>query len=335
MALGSIPTRARIRWVRLRIVLQRLPGRGQHVAAQGERGTRWPRHKPDGRSAGRCHGRVALVHQLGGERRRARELRLQREQLVHLARVGLLGELSAGLVHELNQPLAAILTNARAGRRQLQGRPAARAAPDARLGAGLVDILDDIVEASQRAISVIQRMRELFLRRDTRHQMLDLNAVARDAAALSRSSLAEHGVKLALALDPHALPLRGDAVQLQQVLLNLILNACDAMAGTPPGARRIAVATAAGEDAGPDAQASVTVSDKGSGIAPGLLERIFDSFFTTKPQGLGVGLAVSREIVAAHGGHIEAVNRAEGGAMFRITLPMLPMLPQAGERHNE
>jgi C4-dicarboxylate-specific signal transduction histidine kinase len=312
MALGSMPTRARIRWVRLRIPLHTLPDRGGRAAAQGGRGT----HGPHRKVARGPLGQLAILQDLGGERRRERELRVQREQLTHLARVCLLGELSAALVHELNQPLAAILANAQAGRR-LDG-PAAAVH-------GLDEILDDIVTASQRAIGIIQRMRALFLRRDTQRQPLDLNTVARDAVALAQSSLAEHGVRLALALDPRAVLLRGDPVQLQQVLLNLILNACDAMDATPPGARRLAVSTVGGTGA----QACVTVADNGAGIAPGLLERIFDSFFTTKPKGLGVGLSVSREIVAAHGGRIEAANRPEGGAVFRITLPM------AGETHHE
>jgi C4-dicarboxylate-specific signal transduction histidine kinase len=311
MALGSIPAKARIRWVRLRIS-QPLPRRCIRVAAPG-----WPRHRPDGKPAGRRHGRLAAVQELASERRLERELRVQREQLIYLARVGLLGELSAALVHELNQPLAAILANAQAGRRSLKGLPRAQGS--------LEDILADIVEASQRAISVIQRMRALFLRRETQHQALDLNAVAREAVALTRSSLAEHGVRLALALDPHAVPLRGDPIQLQQVLLNLILNACDAMDANRPGMRRLAVATAGG----PGADASLTVADNGSGIASGLLERIFDAFFTTKPHGLGVGLSVSREIVAAHGGRIEAANRPGGGAVFRMTLPM------GGEKQHE
>jgi C4-dicarboxylate-specific signal transduction histidine kinase len=250
------------------------------------------------------------------ERRRERELRMQREQLIHLARVGLLGELSAALVHELKQPLAAILANAQAGRRCLDTQAGSGPQPPGAIPLG--DILGDIVGASQRAIGIIRRMRALFLRRDTRRELVDLNAVAREAVALARSSLAEHGVRLALALDPDMEPLRGDPVQLQQVLLNLILNACDAMDANPPGARRLAIATAAG----PGPQACLTVTDNGAGIASGLLERIFDSFFTTKPQGLGVGLSVSREIVAAHGGRIEAANRAGGGAVFRMTLPM-------------
>lgn len=291
----------------------------------GWRNAGWSRRKPEGKSAGRRHARPATVQELmaertserTSERRRERELREQREQLIHLARVGLLGELSAALVHELNQPLAAVLANAQAGRRQLAG-------PAASLRA-LGEILDDIVESSQWAVSVIQRMRALFLRRDTQRQPVDLNAVVRDAVALARSSLAEHGVRLALALEPRGIPLCGDPVQLQQVLLNLILNGCDAMNANPPGMRRLAVATSGR----PGEQATLTVTDNGAGIASGLLERIFDSFFTTKPQGLGVGLSVSREIVAAHGGRIEAANRAGGGALFRITLPM------AWETHDE
>jgi len=288
MALGSIPTRARMRRVRLRGPRHPLPGRVGHRACPH-----------------------------GARPRRGRALRIEREQAIHLARICLLGELSAAIVHELNQPLAAILANARAGRRRLATRPGLRAMLD--------DILDDIVQASQRAISIIQRMRALFLRRGTLRQPVDLNAVARDAVALARACLAEHGVRLALALDPRAVPLRGDAVQLQQLLLNLIVNACDALDANPPGARRIDIATAGGT--GP--RACLTITDNGPGIAGARPQRIFDSFFTTKPQGLGVGLAVAREIVAAHGGRIEAANRAGGGAVFRVTLPL------AGDRHDE
>jgi C4-dicarboxylate-specific signal transduction histidine kinase len=311
MVLGSIQARARNRWVRLRIS-HPPPGRCGRAAAQG-----WSRHKLNGKSGGRRHGRLALVNDATPERRRERELRVQREQLIHLARVGLLGELSAALVHELNQPLAAIRANAQAGRRRFKGPAAQHAA--------LGEILDDIVETSQRAVSVIQRMRALFQRRETQRLPVDLNTVAVDAVALARSSLAKRGVRLALALDRHPAPLRGDPVQLQQVLLNLIFNACDAMDATPPGARRLAIATLVG----PGPEVCLAVTDSGAGIAPGLLERIFDSFFTTKPQGLGVGLSVSREIVAAHGGRIEAANRPGGGAVFRITLPM------GGEKQHE
>ena len=158
MALGSIPTRARMRWVRLRGPRYPLPGRVRHP--------------------GHPHGTGA---------RRGRARRGQREQAVHLARLCLLGELSAALVHELNQPLAAILANARAGRRRLDAQPDVHAVLD--------DILDDIVEASQRAIGIIQRMRALFLRRGTLRQPVDLNAVARGAVALARACLAEHGVR--------------------------------------------------------------------------------------------------------------------------------------------
>lgn len=311
MTLVSIPPRARTRWMGSRIALFSPTGACVR-AAPGWRSARWTRHRRDGRFAVRLPG----GRDAGAEQRREREFHVRREQLLHLARIGLLGELSAALVHELNQPLAAILANAQAGRRLLDGQAGAPAA--------LGEILGDIVAVSQRSIGIVQRMRALFLRRETPRQPLDLNALAREAAALARSSLAEHGVRLALALDPGLPPLRGDPVQLQQVLLNLILNACDAMDANPPGARRLVLATLAG----PGAQASLTVTDNGCGIASGLLERIFDSFFTTKPKGLGVGLAVSREIVAAHGGRIEAFNRAGGGAIFRVTLPL------AGEAHH-
>src|SRR5438874_12937832 len=147
MALGSTPPRVRIRWVRVGMLVHPLRGRSKRAVAQVWRGARWPRHKLDGRSI----ARLALVQDSVSERRRERELQVQREQLIHLARVGLLGELSAALVHELNQPLAAILANAQAGRRRRGGPATTQAA--------LAEIFDDIVEASQRAISIIQRMR--------------------------------------------------------------------------------------------------------------------------------------------------------------------------------
>jgi PAS domain S-box-containing protein len=244
------------------------------------------------------------------QRRRVREARLQREQLTHLSRVVVLGELCGGIAHELNQPLAAILANAQAGRRWLARVPGVAPA--------LAEILDDIIGADQRAAAIIRHLRALFLQGQTTLLPLDLNEVVREALLLARGSLAAHRVQVETALDPDAGAVRGDRVQLQQVLLNLLVNACDAMSAIAPAQRCLRVASGVGDPA----QAWLEVSDCGPGIPAGTPGQVFDFFYTTKPHGLGFGLAVSRAIIEAHGGRIEAANRAAGGARFRITLPV-------------
>jgi PAS domain S-box-containing protein len=236
--------------------------------------------------------------------------RHQTQQLIYLSRVVVLGELCGAIAHELNQPLAAILSNAQAGRRWLARQPDAPPA--------LPGILDDIVAADHRAAAVIRRLRALYLHGETTLRPLDIAAVVRDALELAAGSLAEHGIVVTAAFDEPLGMVRGDRVQLEQVLLNLVVNACDAMHATPAAARRIDIACRAVAGAG----VRLTVADSGPGIPGGLLEKVFDSFFTTKPHGLGFGLSVSRAIIVAHGGRIEAANHAGGGAVFRITLPV-------------
>jgi PAS domain S-box-containing protein len=258
--------------------------------------------------AGGCF--LTILRDATAQRQRELEVRAQREQLTYLSRVVVLGELSGAIAHELNQPLAAILANAQAARRWLARQPQAAAM--------LGDILDDIVAADQRAASVIRRLRTLFLQGEATLRPLDLNEVAREALVLAGSNLAGHQVELAAQLAPGLPLVHGDRVQLQQVLLNLLVNACDAMRVAAPGSRRLEIGSAAA----PPSSVQLTVSDSGPGIAPELLEKVFDSFFTTKPHGLGLGLSVSRAIIVAHGGRIEAANNATGGAVFRITLPV-------------
>jgi PAS domain S-box-containing protein len=261
-----------------------------------------------GKVAGGCF--LTILRDATAQRQRELEVRTQREQLTYLSRVVVLGELCGAIAHELNQPLAAILANAQAGRRWLARQPQAAAM--------LGDILDDIVAADQRAASVIRRLRTLFMQGESTLRPLDLNEVARAALVLAASSLAEHQVQVEAALAPGLPVVRGDPVQLQQVLLNLIVNGCDAMRVAMPGPRRLAIGSAAAPPWG----VQLTVSDSGPGIGPDALEKVFDSFFTTKVHGLGFGLSVSRAIIVAHGGRIEAANNATGGAVFRITLPV-------------
>jgi PAS domain S-box-containing protein len=252
---------------------------------------------------------LTIVRDETEQRRREGEARRQRDQLAYLSRVVVLGELCGAIAHELNQPLAAILANAQAAQRWLARLPAAPSV--------LGEIVTDIVEADRRAAAVIRRLRALFIHGETVRAPLDLNEVAREALVLAASSLAEQSVAVDTAFAPGLCPVSGDRVQLEQVLLNLVVNAGDAMRAVAPDARRLEVATCAADGA-----IRMTVADSGPGIPAALLEQVFDSFFTTKPHGLGFGLSVSRAIIVAHGGRIEAANRPGGGAVFKITLPV-------------
>ena len=231
-----------------------------------------------------------------------------REELVHLSRVAMLGELSGSLAHELNQPLAAILSNAQAAQRFL--------AQDAVNLAELKEILGDIVEDDKRAGEVIRRLRTLLKKEEAQFDALDVNELAQEVLKLMRSDLLNRGVAVSTNLAPELPPVRGDRIQLQQVLLNLLINACDAMDHGARADRQIVVRSAPAGSV-----VEVSVADRGRGIPPGEMERVFEPFVTTKSQGLGLGLAVCRTIVAAHGGRIWASNNAGGGATIHFTLP--------------
>jgi C4-dicarboxylate-specific signal transduction histidine kinase len=237
------------------------------------------------------------------------EVQERRAELTHLSRVAMLGELSGSLAHELNQPLTAILSNAQAAQRFL-ARPQINRAE-------LEEILSDIVDADQHAGEVIRSLRLLLKKGEVQRQQLDANEVVQEVLNLVRSDLLNHQVAAETELAPDLPSVRGDRVQLQQVLLNLVMNACDAMAGSDGAGRRLCVRTNWIEDEG----VRVSVRDHGRGIPTELLERVFEPFFTTKPQGLGLGLAVCRSILLAHDGELSAENHPSGGAVFHFTLP--------------
>jgi len=239
-----------------------------------------------------------------------REAHQRRDELTHLSRVAMLGELSASTAHELNQPLTAILTNAQAALRFLD-----RDSPE--LGE-IRNIIEDIVADDQRAAEVIQRLRALFRRDALRCESLDVNRVTREALRLAHGDLVTRDVSVTLDLAPDLPTVAGDRVQLQQVLLNLILNACDAVVDNAHGDRGVTVRTERATGAG----VRISVRDRGHGIGAEHLERVFEPFVTTKPNGIGLGLSISRNIVAAHGGRLWAENRDERGACFRIELPL-------------
>ena len=245
--------------------------------------------------------------------RRTAELEVlqQRSELAHLSRVTMVGELSGSLAHELNQPLTAILSNAQAAQRLL-----AREAPDLD---EVREILKDIVDEDKRAGEVIRRLR-LLLKKGELHQLpLDLSEVVQDVLRIMRSDLVNQGVTVGTELAPDLPAARGDRVQLQQVLLNLVVNGCDSMAGSLETERRLLVRT----ERDGNERVHVSVADRGCGIPPEKVTGIFEPFFTTKLHGLGLGLAVCRTIVSAHGGEIWATNNAGRGATVHFTLPAL------------
>jgi len=219
-----------------------------------------------------------------------------------------MGQLASTLAHELNQPLGAILRNAEAAELFLQASP-----PDLQ---EVRAILADIRKDDQRAGEVIDRMRALLKRRESQWSELDLNAMAEEVADLLRFDADARRVKLTLELSRSVSRVRGDRVQLQQVLLNLILNAMDAINGCEAEKRSVAVCVRTAS-----ADVEVAVSDMGQGILADNLKHLFEPFFTTKPSGMGLGLAISHTIIQVHGGRLWAENNLEGGATFYFTVP--------------
>jgi PAS domain S-box-containing protein len=260
---------------------------------------------PDGNLAG-CRGTDTDVT---GRRRAEREIAQQRNELAHLSRVNLLGELAGALAHELNQPLTAILSNAQAAQRFLAH------------GQSDIDevraILAVIVAEDKRAGEVIRRLRGLLKKGEVQHQPLNINEIVEETLNLVRGDLVERDITAHTELTQDAPVLHGDRVQIQQVLLNLVMNACDAMVDMSPQNRRITISTSLTSDG----LVTLLVADCGMGISPGKLEHIFDPFYTTKSHGLGLGLAVCRTIITAHGGTLWATNNPERGATFHVKLP--------------
>ena len=238
------------------------------------------------------------------------ETQLLRQEIAHAGRVSMMGQLATGLAHEINQPLASILRNAEAAELFLQ-----HPSPDLD---EIRAILSDIRSDDERAGHVIDRMRGLLKRQTLDTGRLDVGALVADVAALVRIDAATRQVKLDVDVPADLPHVRGDRVQIQQVLLNLILNGMDALQETRLEDRRVDV-TARIDGA---QLVEIAVDDTGHGIPADKLGKIFDPFFTTKPNGMGIGLAVSRTIVEAHSGRLWAENRNGGGAAFRFTLPI-------------
>jgi PAS domain S-box-containing protein len=238
------------------------------------------------------------------------EAALQRVEIEHLMRVSVLGELSGSIAHEVNQPLTAILSNAQAALHLL-----AQNSPDL---AEVRDALQDIVDEDNRAGEVIHRLRSLLKKGERKTEYVNINDLVRSTVSLLHSELIGRDISLRLDLDHTPFLTRGDSVQLQQVLLNLVMNAMDAMASTPIAQRSIQISTGSLQAGMVD----VLVRDRGHGIRPKENGRLFEPFYTTKNHGLGLGLTLCSTIIQAHQGKLTLVNDERGGAIAKFSLPV-------------
>jgi PAS domain S-box-containing protein len=243
--------------------------------------------------------------------RKQAELDAQRDraEVSHLSRVALMGEMSASIAHELNQPLAGILSNAAAGQRFID-----RGNVDHR---EIRELLGDIIADGRRASDVVRGIRGMVKKEQVERRSVDLNEVVMDALRMASPDAVLRSCQMETSLEANLRAIDGDPVQLQQVLLNLVINAFDAMRDTPPSSRKVVIAT----QSNGDGTVRTSVRDHGVGISEDMRDRLFDPFFSTKTEGLGMGLAIVRSIVEAHGGTLTAENVDDGGARFEFVLP--------------
>ncbi len=251
-----------------------------------------------------------LFAQVRKEREAKRSLEKYYAEITHASRLALVGEITAAVTHEVIQPLSAILSNVDTALLVLDHPDS-----DPRL---LRDILIDVRNDDLRAHGIVQRLRPMLRKRVVEFERVDLNKLVSNATTLVLPDAKARDVALRVALDPHVEAVLADPVHIQQVLLNLLINALHAISSTAPGSKRLL-------EVRTERQAEcvkVSVLDNGTGIATENLDRLFDSFFTTAPNGTGLGLSISRSIVKAHGGDIWAENRPSGGAAFMFTVPL-------------
>jgi C4-dicarboxylate-specific signal transduction histidine kinase len=256
-----------------------------------------------------CRGASTDVTASVRAQRAESSLRSAQAELAHLSRVTTSGMLTASIVHEVTQPLATARNNARAALNFLDKQP--------RDLEGVREALCCIVGDINRAGNIIERIRDHIKKAPPQNHRFDLNETINDAIGLARSAIAGHAVSLNAHFTEELPTIQGDRVQLQQVLLNLLLNAVEAMDAVEAEARELSISTEPTETKG----ALVTVRDSGLGIEPENLERVFEAFYTTKSKGMGIGLAICRSIIEAHGGRLWAEANEPRGAVFRFTLP--------------
>lgn len=266
---------------------------------------------------GRPIGTLETNHDITERKLAEEKLHEAQAELAHVTRLSTMGELTASITHEVNQPLAAVVTNGEACLRWL-GRPV----PD--IGEATITV-ERMIANARRASDVVARLRALARGEDPEHRPVCVSELVDDCVMLLERELSTHRVRLDRGTDPRLPPVLGDRVQFQQVLINLALNAIQAMDDVPRGRRvlRIAAALVDGEGAPPGAPAlAISVEDSGPGVAPEAVPSLFTPFYSTKKDGIGIGLSISRSIVEAHGGRIAAALREKGGMCFTVTLPI-------------
>ena len=281
--------------------------------------TRWigARGVAAGNSEGRATRMLGVCIDLTERKQADAEIQRQRAELAHVSRVSIMGELSASMAHELNQPLTAILTNAQAAQRFMVS---GKADMDE-----FREILKDIAYDTTRARDVIRNLRALVRRSEPEFTQVDLGNTIRKVVSFLHGDIVARNVRIGLELSPNLPPVHGDPIQLQQILINLLLNAFDALNSNPVSERIVTVAAALESSN----RIRVTVRDSGAGIPPDKLDSIFEPFYTTKRDGMGMGLSVTRSIVEAHRGRIWAENSREGGAALYFTLPVIETAHQS------
>jgi C4-dicarboxylate-specific signal transduction histidine kinase len=242
--------------------------------------------------------------------RRERQYREAQMALAHANRIATMGQLSASITHEVNQPITAAVTYALAARRWLSAEP-----PDF---GEVSEALAGIIKEGDRASEVIGRIRALIKKAPARKDAVSINDAILEVVALTRTEAANNGVLVRTQLAEGLPPVQGDRVQLQQVMVNLIVNAIQAMSGIGEGARELQISI----DAVPsEGGVRVGVRDTGPGLSPEGLSRLFEPFYTTKPEGMGMGLSICRSIIEAHGGRLWAIPCEPQGALFQFTIP--------------
>jgi PAS domain S-box-containing protein len=260
--------------------------------------------------AGAVTGLTVFAKDITDLKRAEQRVRQHQAELAHVLRLDTMGELVAGLAHEINQPLGAITNYARGCQRRIQSGTVTFA--------DLGEAVDQIAGEAIRAGEILRRLRRLMRKDSTYHEAIDVNRVVHDAVRVMRSEANLRGTMIRLVTAPHLPPVHGDSIQIEQVVVNLLLNAVEALEPVPSGERDLIVQTSLVDGVAIE----VSVHDTGVGLVPALDDKLFDAFFTTKPNGLGMGLAISRSIIEAHHGRLWVTRNPDRGSTFHFILPV-------------